>query len=79
MSAVSPTVVQVSTVIGAITGLAQWALQAYAFPAGVPGAVETGVDIIVPALCTGVVAWVTRSRTKAQTAPQPPAERAVVK
>lgn len=70
------TVVQGSTVGGALAGLILWALQAYVFHASVPGAVETAVTIIVPGACTGVASWFARERTKSATAAQPPASGA---
>lgn len=71
---VNPTVVQVSTVAGAIVGVVQWALQAYVFHGKVPDAVNTALLILIPAICTGVASLVSRERTKtAVTASSPPA------
>jgi uncharacterized membrane protein len=59
-----PTVVHYSTVAGALVGVALWALQTYAFPSGVPGALQVAIPIVLPAAIAGVSSFVTRFVTK---------------
>jgi hypothetical protein len=52
-----------STVAGAITGLALWALQRYAFRGAIPEEVQWACWTIIPAAVTGVAALLTKRFT----------------
>ena len=67
-----------STVAGAITGLALWALQQYAFHGIVPEPVQWACWALIPAAVTGIASLITKRRAvsaapSSQPAPpQPP-------
>jgi len=53
-----------STIAGAISGIAQWALQTYAFKHGtVPGTLQVELPILIGAIVTGVASLLTKKKT----------------
>jgi hypothetical protein len=49
-----------STVAGAITGVALWALSTYAFHGSVPGPIEGACWVLIPGAVTGVASLLTK-------------------
>jgi hypothetical protein len=59
----TPTAPTYSTVAGAISGVATWALSTYAFHGVVPEPVQVALYILIPAAVTGIASLLTKKIT----------------
>ena len=60
MASIQVTAPAYSTVAGAISGVATWALSTYAFHGAVPQPVQVALYVLIPALVTGIASWLTK-------------------
>lgn len=60
-SATSPTATTYSTIAGAISGVAIWALSTYAFHGVVPEPVQVALYVLIPAAVTGIASYLTKA------------------
>jgi|SRR5277367_1263634 len=61
----TPTAPTYSTIAGAISGVATWALSTYAFHGAVPAPVQVALYILIPAAVTGIASLLTKNHTNA--------------
>ena len=63
MTSIQVTAPAYSTIAGAISGVATWALSTYAFHGAVPQPVQVALYVLIPALVTGIASLVTKNYT----------------